>query len=129
MTPIFAKISLFLFAAPGDACDLPTRTFFFLPPWWEYLNGSYDELGKCSPDVNFPHVILPIGLAVIDILIRLAGFIAIISIIVAGVAYITSSGNPEKAVSARKRIYNSLIGLAIVFIAAGVVAFIGNKFS
>lgn len=127
MILLLAKISPFLFAAPGDACDLPTRTFFFLPPWWEYLHGAQDELSQCAPAVHFPHFILPVGLALLDIMIRLAGFVAIVSIIVAGVMYITASGNPEKAVSARKRIYNSLLGLAVVFIAAGVVAFIGNS--
>lgn len=129
MIPAVAKLSLFFFAALGDKCTLPPSTFFFLPPWWEYLNGATDEIGQCSPAVNFPHVILPIGLAILDILIRLAGFVAIVSIIIAGVGYITSSGNPEKAASARKRIYNALIGLAIVFIAAGAVAFIGNSLS
>ena len=129
MIPLVAKASLFLFAAPGDACNLPSSTFFFLPPWWEYLKGAQDQLGQCTPAVNFPHVILPIGLALLDILIRLSGLVAIVSIIIAGVTYITSSGNPEKAASARKRIYNALIGLAVVFIAAGVVAFIGNSLS
>ena len=117
------------FGAGAVTCPLPKSTFFFLPNWWEYLNGSLDPLGKCTPDVNFPHVILPIGLAIIDMLIRLGGLVAIISIIIAGVTYITSGGNPENTVKARRRIYNSLIGLAIVFVAAGAVAFIGNSLS
>ncbi|MBI4034316.1 hypothetical protein HY380_00285 [Candidatus Saccharibacteria bacterium] len=68
-----------------------------------------------------------IGLAIIDMLLRVAGFIAIISIIAAGVSYITAGGSVEKTASARKRIYNALIGLGIVFAASGFVAFIGNK--
>jgi len=109
------------------ACTLSTKTFFFFPPWWEFLKGSQDALGQCTPDFTFPGDIWVVGLAIVDMLIRLAGLVAVISIIVAGVAYITASGNPEKAASARRRIYNSLIGLAIVFIAAAVVAFIGNS--
>ncbi len=124
---MFAVVFAKLFPTLFIGCDLSSSSFFFLPPWWEYLKGAPDELGQCSPAVNFPHVILPVGLALLDIMIRLAGFVAIISIIIAGVAYITSSGDPTKAASARKRIYNSLIGLAIVFIAAAVVAFIGNS--
>ena len=38
----------------------------------------------------------------------------------------TAMGNPEKAAAARKRLYNSLISLGIVFAAAGGVAFIGR---
>jgi len=113
---------------PGQACPLPSANkFFFLPPWWEYLNGAYDQLGKCSPSVSFPHVVLPIGLALIDIMIRVAGLVAIVSIIIAGIGYVTSGGNAENAAKARGRIYNALIGLAIVFVAAGLVAFIGNS--
>jgi len=104
--------------------------FFFLPSWYEYLPVAQNADGTCAvQNFAFPHDLLPIGLAIIDILVRLAGLVAIISIIIAGVTYITASGNPEKAASARKRIYNSLIGLAIVFIAAAVVAFIGNSLS
>jgi hypothetical protein len=102
--------------------------FFFLPPWYEFLSLAPDSSGVCTvQNFTFPTDLLPVGLAILDDLIRLAGFAAIISIIVAGVSYITASGNPEKAASARRRIYNSLIGLAIAFVAAGVVAFIGNS--
>jgi ABC-type antimicrobial peptide transport system permease subunit len=122
--------SIFAAGVPGATCTLPKPYFFVLPPWWEYLNGAYDQLGKCSPSItssDLSHVILPIGLAALDILLRAAGLIAIISIIIAGVSYITSGGNAETVAKARGRIYNSLIGLAIVFVAAGVVAFIGNS--
>ena len=105
------------------------KSFFFFPNWWEYLPASE----KPNPSLNcsisgfgFSDIWLVV-LAIIDMLLRVAGLVAIISIIIAGVAYITSSGNPEKAASARKRVYNSLIGLAIVFVASGLVAFIGNS--
>jgi type IV secretory pathway VirB2 component (pilin) len=62
-------------------------------------------------------------------LIRLAGLVAVVMVIFAGVSYMTAQGNAEKAASARRRIYQSLIGLVIVFVAAGFVSFIGNKLS
>ena len=116
----FAKIPVSFFAEA--TC---THKFFFFPNWWEYLT-TQPSPPDCSITLNFPSDIWLIGLAVIDILLRLAGLVAIVSIIAAGVGYITSSGNPENAAKARRRIYNSLIGLAIVFIAAGLVAFLGN---
>lgn len=100
--------------------------FFFLPPWWEYIDPQKIK-ANCTIDVQVPNDILPIGLAIVDMLLRVAGLIAIISIIIAGVAYITAGGAVEKTASARKRIYNALIGLAIVAVASGAVAFIGNK--
>jgi len=78
------------------------------------------------PDFHFPGDTWAVGLAIIDMLLRLAGLVAIISIIIAGVSYITAAGTVEKTASARRRIYNSLIGLALVLIASGAVAFIGN---
>lgn len=125
-TIVFAKFSNLFFAT---ACTLPgsgKNSFFGIPHWWEYLKGELDPLNKCAPAFNFPGDLLAVGLAITDMLIRLAGLIAIASIIVAGVNYITASGDVQKTASARKRIYNSLIGLAIVAIASGAVAFIGN---
>lgn len=125
MILLVAKLSMFFAVAPAT-CNLPKRFFFFIPPWWEYLDGTKDGLGQCVPDFTFPSDILPVGLAIVDMLLRVAGLIAIVSIIIAGVQYITAGGAIEKTASARKRIYNALIGLAIVAIASGFVAFIGN---
>jgi membrane-associated protease RseP (regulator of RpoE activity) len=59
-------------------------------------------------------------------LIRLAGFIAVVSIIIAGVELIIAEGNTDKGVAARNRIINSVLGLAIVLVAATMVSFLGN---
>lgn len=125
---VFAKFSNFFFAA--TTCTLPgagKNTFFGLPHWWQYLKGERDSLNQCVLTFTFPGDLLAVGLAIVDMLLRVAGLVAIVSIIIAGVAYITAGGQVEKTASARKRIYNALIGLAIVAIASGVVAFIGNK--
>ena len=128
MAPVFlAKMLTLFFAAEGDPCTLPKTFFFFMPNWWEYLNGQRDPLGACVPAFNFPNDIWTVGLAILDMLLRLAGFVAVISIIIAGIMYITATGEPEKAANARRRLYNSLIGLGIALIATGFVAFIGNK--
>jgi hypothetical protein len=115
---------LIYFAAAND-CD---NGFFLLPHWWKYLNPPPDPSNGCSlPDFNFPDDIAPVGLALIDILLRVAGLVAIVSIIIAGVMYITAGGDMQRTAQARKRIWNALIGLSIVFLASGIVAFIGSK--
>lgn len=116
-----------LIAKVGDACTLKDNTFFFLPHWWKYLATQMDDIGQCSPVFHFPNDILAVGLAVIDILLRLAGLAAVISIIIAGISYITSAGSTDKITASRKRIQNALIGLAIVLVASAVVSFIGNS--
>lgn len=121
MVPFIDGLSVF-------ACTVATKFFFFLPPWWEYIKtGTVDAVGVCTPDITFPDGVLPIGMAILDMLLRLAGFIAVVSIIVAGVQHIFSGGNPEKAAAARKRIWNSLIGLGIVVTATAAVAFLGKQ--
>ncbi|KKU20149.1 MAG: hypothetical protein UX30_C0003G0024 [Candidatus Saccharibacteria bacterium GW2011_GWA2_46_10] len=119
---------------PGGACTadqlakLNENSFFFLPHWWQYMNTfKVDALNQCVPYVTFPTSVFPVGLAVLDMLLRIAGFAAVIMIMVAGIQYIAAQGNPEKAASARKGIYNALIGLGIAFTATLFVAFIGNS--
>ncbi len=119
---VFAKLITPLFAA---GCN---NQFFFLPRWWDYLK-TQPTPPDCSITFNFPNDIWAVGLAVLEMLLRIAGFAAVISIIIAGIQYITSTGSPEKGTSARKRLQNSLIGLAIAVIAAAVVSFIGNSFT
>lgn len=114
-----AVLIKFVFA---QACGKGTF-FFFLPTWYKYLDFKND----CSVILDFPGDIWLVGLAVLEMLLRLAGFVAVIMIIIAGVSYIFASGNPEKAASARKRIYNALIGLIIALVATSFVAFIGNR--
>ena len=120
--PFFAKI--------GDACDPAAKAnpFFGFPHWWEYIEtGEKDGFGNCTPKVDFPDGLWAIAFAVIDMLLYLAGIVAVVALIVSGVIYITSQGNIEKTTSARRRIINSLLGLAIVLIASLLVGFIGNE--
>lgn len=117
------KLAPFMFAdAPCAKHD-----FFFLPTWYHYLKMSQDSLGRCAPVFNFPNDIWVVVLALVEAMLRLAGFVAVLSVIVAGVEYMLTLGNAEKGVSARKRIVNSLIGLGIAVIAAALVQFIGDK--
>ena len=116
----------------GVSCDPnkanPQSNFFSFPHWWKYIHtGAGDALGTCTPSVTIPGGLLPIGLAVIDILLYFAGIAAVISIVIAGISYIMAAGSSDKITAARKRIVNSLIGLAIALVAIMVVSFIGNS--
>lgn len=130
MWPVLDK--LIFFAKIGDACDPnkanPSNPFFGFPHWWEYIhNGEMDGFGNCVPKPALPGGLWAIAFAVIDMLLYLAGIVAVISIIIAGVMYVTSLGNTEKTTAARRRIVNSLIGLAIVLSASLLVSFIGSQ--
>lgn len=108
-------------------CTIGNNPFFGFPHWWKYLNAQSDPTGKCVPAFNSPSDTWAVGLAIIDMLLHLAGIVAVVSIIIAGVSYIMAAGATDKITSARKRIVNSLVGLAIVLVASALVSFIGNS--
>jgi len=126
MLATFFIASKFIPVVFADHCK--RAFFFFLQPWYAYLDVQHDAIDNCEV-VNFdvPMDFLAVGLAIVDSLTRLAGLVAVVVVIGAGVSYIMAGGNPEKAAAARRHIWQGLIGLAIVFVAAGFVAFIGNK--
>lgn len=110
------------------AKDNGSHALFGLPHWWDYIHsGQKDTFDRCIPHIDFPAGIWAIGLAVLDMLLFVAGIVAVGSIIFAGFEYVTTEGNSEKGVSARKRIVNSVAGLAIVLVAASIVQFIGDR--
>lgn len=121
-------VNLINFAAAS--CTPPKgNPFFGFPHWWQYLGGVSDSVtGTCMPTFSGINDAWAVGLAIVEILLRVAGLVAIISIIASGAQYIFSGGNPEKAASARRRIYNSLIGLAIAVVTTALVAYIGVHF-
>lgn len=122
---------VFLAAAPSLPQACQSGNFLFLPHWWEFLPPARfttdPTLGDCNINFIFPGDILTVGLAVLDMLLRIAGFVAVISIIIAGFQYQFTMGDIQKAAAARRRIYNSLIGLAIALIATATVSFIGKS--
>lgn len=106
--------------------DCGGRTLLGIPAWDKYLvHEEYN--GRCSAVVNGFESAMPIGLAILEAMIRLGGLVAVVMIIVGSFRFITSQGNPENAAAARKTIINSLIGLVIVIIATTTVSFIGNR--
>jgi hypothetical protein len=126
---VFVKLNAVFFAAAPAApvCTIDKNSFFGFPTWWQYLNVEKDPLGKCVPQFSFPSDTWAVGLAALDMLLYFAGVAAVISIIIAGISYITAAGSSDKITAARKRIVNSLLGLAVVLVASSLVSFIGNR--
>lgn len=97
-----------------------------IPSWHQYLPKD----GDCRIDINkfsFPGDIAPIALAVVEILLRIGTFAAVAFVIYGGFQYLTSQGEPDKAVNARKTLINAVIGLVIALLATGVVSFLGGQ--
>jgi hypothetical protein len=112
--------------------------FLNLPTWYKYLLQEpwitmQDDQGRpipptCNIDFAFtPRHIGGILLAVFEILLRLAGIVAVVFVIWGGIRMQTSLGNPEQLAGARTTLINALIGLVIVISATVVVNFIGHN--
>lgn len=122
-------------AAEGDtgSCQLESTSLLGLPTWYKYLDGEQDisrQAGDgyvCSPVISDVDAILPIGLAVLDGLLRFAGVVTVVMIFWASFKFLTSQGNGEAAAEARRTAINALIGLVIVIIATSFVSFVGNR--
>jgi hypothetical protein len=110
----------------GVGCDLDD-SFLGLPTWYKYLESDEDSTGRCNPTIENTQAALPIGIAILEGMIRLSGLVAVVMIFISGFKFITSQGNPESAKSARMTAINALIGLVIVMIATAVVSYIGRN--
>jgi hypothetical protein len=95
-------------------------SFLSLPSWYQYLDceGSTPTM---TADRFMPNMLL-IGLAIIELLIRLSGIIATGYVIWGGIKYITSQGSSDGVKSARDTLTQALVGLVIVIIATTLVS-------
>jgi len=122
------------------ATSCANKSFFGIPAWYKYLvSGSNPimtlnsvtnacELTRINdPGVGWTTVIMLIALAIIDMLLRVAGLVAFGFILYGGARYITSTGLPDKTKEAQEAIINAIIGLAITVIAIAAVSFIGHR--
>ncbi len=113
----------------GLSCGKPN--LFGIPSWYSYL--QLQKINLTNPPtcmiVNFsvPGSFINIGLAILDMVLHLAGLVAVGFVIYGGIQLITSRGEPDGMVRARQTIINALVGLVITMVAVGVVAFLGAR--
>lgn len=126
---ILSKTTSIYFAA---GCQ--SGNFFGFPPWYKYLGKNdvnVDLAGGnvCSPRLDSLNDFWLIGLAVVEILLRVAILAAIAYVLLSGVKYVTSRGNTDKTEAAKKTLVDALIGLIIAISATAVVTFIAGRFT
>jgi hypothetical protein len=138
--------------ALAESCQ-PKQDILGLPTWYKFLDGRVEhdvsdptiercvpllscEAGdgehleaqeNCKADSNVDaSKIWLIGLAIIEIMLRLGGIMAIGFIIYGGYKYILSQGEPDKTKGARQTIVNAFIGLIITILASVSVNFLAK---
>lgn len=133
MNPLFAIHAISLLNHFAANCK---PNFFGLPSIYEYMNvdpATCQVIFNSAPNGTSPApkdffgTPVLIGLAVIDILLRIGGLVAVGFVIYGGIQYVTSQGESDRTAKARGTIINALIGLALTVIASALVAFVGKK--
>ncbi|MFO0920750.1 MAG: hypothetical protein U0451_03705 [Candidatus Saccharimonadales bacterium] len=109
---------------------------WFIPTWYKYLPGEKDPVtGVCSPmwgmqyDSSNIKVLLGIGLALGEILLRVVAVVAVGYIVYGGFQYLISQGEPDRTKKAKDSILNACVGLVIAIMANVIVVFIGRNLS
>ncbi|MDP4038677.1 MAG: hypothetical protein Q8P54_01775 [bacterium] len=75
-----------------------------------------------SPDKNSINVFIG---NIVNLATAIIGLITVAVIIVAGIQIISSAGNPEAIASAKKRLFQAVLGLALLIMMRAIFALIG----
>ena len=133
LTYLVAQMNYWLITAQAVNPCKKDATFFGMPVWYKYLPYTLDQnVNQCRVDINItqnPQQLMLIGFALIEMLLRLGGLIAVGFVIYGGVQYVISQGEPDNTTKARNTIVNALVGLAIIIVATPLVAFIAGRVS
>lgn len=62
-----------------------------------------------------------------DLIAVATGVIAVIAIIIAGIRFATSSGDPQSVNAAKNTILYAVIGLIVIVVARGIIVFVVNN--
>lgn len=122
----------------NDACH-QTAGFFNFPTWYEYLEVGPKSsskgtdpcaiIGPADPvtgELDFQRALPRIALAIVEVMLRVAGMAAVAMVIFAGFKYMTSQGEPDATKKAQATAANALIGLTVAVLASVIVTFVGS---
>lgn len=117
---VFANVS-----SCNDVHGERSELFLGLPYWHRNLNCDADDGGVIFTELTDLWKIVN---NLIEMGIMIAGLLAVIMLVVGGIKYIKSQGEPSAIQSAKKMITNSLIGLVLAIFAGTIVGFIAGSF-
>lgn len=121
-TILFALLFLYLVLPINHSVYAQCSVIRF--PGGESISG-HGFAGPLAVCVNTPAAILSIFLPAI---FGIAGFITVIVIVISGIQFILSSGNPEGAAAARGRLIYALVGFALIVLAFAILQIVNRLF-
>ena len=114
----------------GGGCNSRFLTF---PAWY---NGVVEQRGNDCEVISPTKMpggsktfVWRIALNIVEIMLNAVGYLAVGFIIYGGLKYIYSAGSPDGMVSARKTIFNAVIGLVLSIASVAIVNTIAGGLS
>ncbi len=78
-----------------------------------------------NPGLTLPQAIQ----TTVNTLLFIVGVTAVIALIIAGIRYITSGGNPQSVTAAKNSILYAVIGIVVAVLAYAIVEFVVRQFT
>jgi len=112
--------------AAVNCANAGKSTFFGFPAWYRGLKVQRDTGGfsSCTVYPDSLNDIWIIAVNIIEILSRLAAYIAIGMIIYGGIMFVISQGNPEKISTAKSTVLYAVVGLVISISAVAITSYV-----
>ena len=89
---------------------------------------AFQIQGSFTPASAFPGGVGQLVTTILTILMSTAGALGLIFIIMAGIKFVTSSGDPKKTASAQQTLTYAIIGLAVATLAFIIVQIVQTIF-
>lgn len=114
------------FAAEKTNCDIDSG-FLGFPTWYRGLTSGAPKCEVQVKDGDLKGFIWTIALNVLDIVLRIIGYLSVGYIIYGGFLLMTGRGKPDEIASGQVTIRNAVIGLVISFGSVAVVSFVAAR--
>lgn len=88
-------------------------------------DNSNQPICKQANQSTLPQLIKRIA----DIMLFILGAISVIMVIVGGIRYVTSGGDPQQVKAAKDTVLYAVIGIVIAILAYAIVSFVVNQFA
>lgn len=107
----------------AEQCQ-PESGILGFPTWYRGLtcDGIKGETYHVVDD-HIPKIVWTAALNVLDMLLHVAGIVAIFMILLSAFKYLTNGGNQQKVAGAKSSLLKAVVGLAIALLASTAVGF------
>lgn len=91
--------------------------------WAPWLNSQFDKIANASPGT-----LEQTAISITNVLLFFVGSIAVIMIVLGGLRYVVSNGDPRAVVAAKNTIMYAIVGIVVAIVAFALVNFVVGSY-